>query len=161
MSTLKISLAPNPAGRTGWFGRAMAGLGVLAIIAAGIAISPAATNAGHEWTRSMQRAAAPVNAAVAERPRADVRRPDRFDAPTERHPDRATERRGRREIRRVVHPVPVVDQGPEPVRIDPVAVDDPTRRDAFARRVVARLIEGAKSGFERLTRGVVVTSAAR
>jgi len=161
MSTLKTSLTPNPAGRTGWFGRAMAGLGVLAIVATGIAISPAATNAGHEWTLSMQKAAAPADAAVAERPRPEAHRPERFDATAESAADRDTERRGRREIHRVVHPVPVIDQRLESVRIDPVAVDDANRRETLARRVVARLIEGAKSGFERLARGVVVTSAAR
>ncbi len=154
MITPKTSLSPTPTGSAGWVGRLdridrgnrvnrinrinriMAGLGVMTVIAVGLAISPAATNAAHEWSRATG-LSEPPPATMAEGPR-----------------------RSRPETRPVSRPVPSIDRS-EPLRVEPVAVQRPADRPALARRVISRLMARARSGLERLAGGVVVTSAAR
>lgn len=165
MSTSKISLASNPVGPigpAGWFARTMTGLGVLAVIVAGIAISPAATNAGHEWTHADSGRAGHA-ASHADHPRrspADVA----TSTPERRGVRPAAEAVVRPAtwppFERIAHPLPPVDQA-ESLRVEPVAAHDSTSRPGFARRVVGSLLQHAKSGLERLSARVVVRTAAR
>jgi hypothetical protein len=138
MSSPKISITPNPAGSTGWFGRVLTGLGVLLVVAAGIAISPAATNAGHGWSGSMRGVQAPPSAAAD--------RSESIDAgPT---------------MRRVARPM-LTPPRPEVPTPESVASVETRRADrpALARRLLSAAVDRTKAELDRL-RGVVVTASA-
>ncbi len=139
MSSPKISITPSPAGSTGWFGRVMTGLGVLLVVAAGIAISPAATNASHGWSESSR------TVHVAE-PTATNDRSDSIDA-------------GPR-VRRVSHPVRTPPRA-EVAAPAPVAANEARRTDSpsLARRLITVVVDRTKAELDRL-RGVVVTASA-
>jgi hypothetical protein len=168
MSTPQISLTPNagPMGPIGWLGRMMAGLGVLVVITAGIAISPAATNAGHDWSHADERAA-PEPAALAERPGLD--RP---------HESMTTVQRSNvgPDIVQVAHPLsrdlsrpgsgsPMDGSTASPTdrvdapRFEPVAARPTASRPGLGLQMLGHLLERATAEFERL-RDVVVTASA-
>jgi hypothetical protein len=111
-----------------------------------MAISPAATDAGHDWSRAIE--------SPSRTPAAIADRPSQGWTGTPLTPPASPR------VHRVSHPIPSAAPA-EPLRVEPVAASDNLRRPSPARRVVARLLERAKSGVERLSRGVVVTSAAR
>jgi hypothetical protein len=138
MSSPKISITPNPAGSTGWFGRVMTGLGVLLVVAAGIAISPAATNAGHGWSGSTRSVQTPTTAATE--------RSESIDAGPA--------------MRRVARPI-VTPPRPEVTTPESVASVDTRRADrpSLARRLLSAAVDRTKAELDRL-RGAVVTASA-
>ncbi len=138
MSSSKISITPTPAGQTGWFGRVLTGLGVLLVIAAGIAISPAATNAGHGWSGSPRE--------VQTQPTAARDRSESIDTGSV--------------MRRVVRPMPAAPR-PDVVAPESVASIKTRRvdRPSLARRLLSAAVDRTKAELDRL-RGVVVTASA-
>jgi hypothetical protein len=139
MSSPKISITSNPAGQTGWFGRVLAGIGVLVVIIAGIGISPAARSAGHGWTES-------TRAIQAVPPTAAIDRSDVIDAGSP--------------IRRVVRPVrnaPRADvDPPESVASNDAGGSD---RPSLVRRFLTAVATRTKAELDRRRR-MVVTAAA-
>jgi hypothetical protein len=139
MSSSKISITPIPAGPTGWFGRVLASVGVLMVIAAGIAISPAARSAGLGWTESTR--TIPVVQPTAAN-------------------DRSNSIESGSEVRHVVRPL----RSPPRTGLaspEPVGSNDARRfdRPSLARRLMSAVIDRTKAELDRL-RGAIVTASA-